>query len=82
MSSTGRHPKITHSARSSASDASSCSTTRLTAGPAQSNGQHRVIAPASRNAAGMTCPSWSSSRYDDDSRSWVPARPIRIRSSQ
>ena len=48
---------------SSASDASSCSTTRLIAGPTQFSGASRVMTPATRNAAGMTWPSWSSKRY-------------------
>ena len=82
ISSTGRQPRITCSARSSASEASNCSTSRLIAGPIQFNGASRVIAPATRKAAGMTWPSWSSNRYDGDSRPWVPARPTRIRSSQ
>ncbi len=55
--STGRQPRMTCSARSSASDASSCSTTRLIAGPIQFNGASRVMPPATRNAPGMTCPS-------------------------
>ena len=81
-SSTGRQPRMTYSARNSASDANSCSTTRLIAGPIQFNGASRVMPPATRNAAGMTWPSWSSNRYDSESRLWVPARPVRIRSSQ
>ncbi|SHV27302.1 Uncharacterised protein [Mycobacteroides abscessus subsp. abscessus] len=80
--STGRQPRIAHSARSSASDASACKTTRLTAGQNQLRGANLVIMPASRKAAGMTCPSWSSNRYDGANRSCVPARPTRIRSSQ
>ena len=82
INSTGRQPRITHSARSSASEASSCSTTRLTAGHVHTSGASRVIAPATRNAPGMTCPSWSLNRKSGDSREWVPAWPIRIRSSQ
>jgi len=39
-------------------------------------------APATRNAAGITWPSWSSNKYDGDSSPCVPARPIKIRSSQ
>lgn len=82
ISSTGRQPRITCSARNNASDASSCSTSRLTAGQVQSSGAARMMVPASRNAPGMRCPSWSSNRYDGASRLWVPALPIRIRSSQ
>ena len=81
-SSTGRQPRMTCSARSSASDANNCSTTRLIAGPIQFNGASRVMPPATRNAPGITWPSWSSNRYPGDSRLCVPARPIRIRSSQ
>ncbi len=51
---TGRQPRITYSARSNASDASSASTTRLTAGPTQFSGASRVITPATRNAPGIT----------------------------
>ena len=54
---TGRQPRITYSARNNASDASSCNTTRLIAGPTQFSGANRVMAPATRNAAGMTWPS-------------------------
>ena len=53
-SSTGRQPRMTHSARNNASDATNCSTMRLIAGPSQFNGASRVIPPAIRNAAGMT----------------------------
>ena len=52
--STGRQPRITCSARSSASDASNASTTRLMAGPNQFSGATRVMAPATRKAPGMT----------------------------
>ncbi len=82
ISSTWRHPRMTYSARNRASEASSCSSTRLTAGPVQSNGASRMITPATRKAAGITWPSWSSNRYDGDNRPWVPAFPMRIRSSQ
>jgi hypothetical protein len=82
ISSTGRQPRITCSARSSDSEASSPSTTRLIAGPVQFSGASRVIPPARRKAPGITWPSWSSNRYDGDSKPWVPALPIRIRSSQ
>ena len=53
----GRQPRTTYSTRSRASDATSCNTTRLTAGQIQSNGATLAIAPATRNAAGITCPS-------------------------
>ena len=79
---TGRQPRITCNARSSANDASAARISRLIAGPTQSRGDSRVMAPATRKAAGMTWPSWSSNRYSGDSRLWVPARPTRIRSSQ
>ncbi len=62
ISSTGRQPRMTCSARSRASAASSASTIRLIAGPTQSRGASRVMAPASRNAPGITWPSWSSNR--------------------
>lgn len=57
ISSSGRHPRITCNARRIASDATSCSTSRLMAGPIQLNGATLAIAPATRNAAGMTWPS-------------------------
>ena len=82
ISSTGRQPRMTCSARNSDSEASSCSTTRLIAGPVHTSGANRVIAPATRKAAGIMCPSWSSKRYDGDSNPSVPAFPTRIRSSQ
>ena len=47
-SSTGRQPRMTCSARNSASEANSCSTTRLIAGPTQFNGASRVMPPATR----------------------------------
>lgn len=81
-SSTGRQPRITYNARNSASDASNCSTTRLIAGHVHTSGASRMITPATRKAPGITCPSWSSNRYDGESRPWVPARPMRIKSSQ
>ncbi len=81
-STTHRQPRMTYSARNRASEASSWSTSKLIAGPVQSSGASRMIAPASRNAAGITWPSWSSNRYDGDSRPCVPALPMRIRSSQ
>ncbi len=59
---TGRQPRITCSARSSASDATSASTTRLIAGHSQSSGASRVMTPATGTRRGMTCPSWSSNR--------------------
>ena len=80
--STGRQPRITHSVRSSDRDANACMITRLSAGQNQFNGASLVRMPASKNAAGMTCPSWSSNRYDGENRPCVPARPTRIRSSQ
>ena len=43
---------MTCSARSSASDASNCSTTRLIAGPIQFNGASRVMPPADQERAG------------------------------
>ena len=49
-------------ARGLSSAASAASTTRLSAGPTQFRGASRVIVPASRNAAGITWPSWSSNR--------------------
>jgi hypothetical protein len=57
INSTHRRPTITYSARNSASEASSCSTTRLIAGPVHCSGANRVITPATRKAAGITCPS-------------------------
>ena len=52
ISSTGRQPRITYSARSSASDASSCSTTRLIAGPIQFNGASLDDAARDQERAG------------------------------
>ena len=52
--STGRQPRIRYSTRSRASEASSCNTTRLRAGPNHCNGAIRVMAPATRNAPGIT----------------------------
>ena len=57
INNTGRRPRMIVSVRSSAREASSCSTSRLSAGKAQLNGASRVMAPATRNAPGMTCPS-------------------------
>ncbi|CFE38153.1 Uncharacterised protein [Mycobacterium tuberculosis] len=80
--STGRQLDITYNARSNASDSSSCSTTRLIAGPVHTRGATRIMAPATRKAPGITWPSWSSNRYDGDNRPPVPALPTRIKSSQ
>ncbi|MGA1779211.1 MAG: hypothetical protein ACO4CW_02570, partial [Planctomycetota bacterium] len=43
---TGRQPRITYSARNSAKAATAANTTSATAGPTQSSGASRVIAPA------------------------------------